>query len=302
MTRKEPTGQHGLQWIRAGILTGYLAMMALILLDVVLLFDVLPFASKKAMPMPQWALLLLGVAGILGAAAFFSRHVEQSGISDAKGVKARAARLFGWMLLFVVQVCVCYFSYFLTDWDSEVVTRNAYWIATGVPYIDHNYYAQCSNNALLTLLYAAVMRVFYFVAPTGGLDRYIFVVIVFQCAVNTLTGILTWRLALRWTRSRGFARLVCAVYVCFIGLSPWIMIPYSDPIAIAFPVALLNLVDLAHSSSRKGLAWLGIAALSALSMLIKPQAAIMAIALAILEAARHWCSLRSCLARGPGLT
>ena len=259
------------------ILTAYTAMIALILLDVLLFYQTTSFFSKKPMPLPQWIILSIGAFCILLLTFFLTAREERSARS-----RKTVALLF-WAILFVLQSSMCYFSYSLTDCDPAVVLRNAHWMAAGWPYTDLYYYIHYPNNALITLLFAAVMRVFYYFAPTGGIDRYIFFVIVFQCALNTGTGMLTHRLALRWTHSRRFAQLVTVVYAIYIGLSPWLMIPYSDPIAIFFPVALLNLYDLARHCAHKRLCWLGIALLSMFGMLIKPQTVIMTIALLGLE-------------------
>lgn len=273
-----------LKAIDACILAVYTAMMGAILLCVLFFFERMSFFGKKAMLLPQWALLLLGATALLLLASPFFL-AESAHPLPAR--KARARWLLKWAAVFAAQASLCYFSYFICSWDPYDVTKNAYYIATGyTQYIDHHYFSMYPNNVTITAWHAALMSLFNRLSPGVGFERQVLILAFFQCAVNTATGMLLERLALRLTGSRRFARLATVVYVAWVGLSPWVTIPYSDSLALFFPLALLNLYDLSRRCGRSWLCWLGISALIALGALIKPQTAILPIALLSLEAIR----------------
>lgn len=293
----------------------YTGLISLALLDVLIFFERTDFDSKKVMPLPQGALLLLGVAGLLLSAWLIGRGGERLPAPARPARRRLAPWALFWGALFFLQCAMAYFSYFLTDWDSQTVTSCAYAIATGYRDIDYYYYYMNPNNAAVTLLYAAIMKLFWLVAPSAGFDRHIYILIVFQCAINTCAGMLTQRLAVRLTHSRRFGLLSALGYVAFIGLSPWSTVPYSDATALILPIALLNLYELARSGAHKRLCWLGIALVTALSFLVKPQSGIVCIAILLLDgvrllsagrwrayAARLACVLViTCLSAGPGI-
>lgn len=194
-----------------------------------------------------------------------------------------------WLLfafLFIAQAYLSFHAYFLTGWDVKTILESAYAIAGGEGLIDHYYYSLYPNNACLTLLFAAVIRMLRLLLGNPGLDRCVYVLILLQCALNTLAGLITWRLARRLADSEGFALLAALVYGAFVGLSPWLMIPYSDSMALIFPVAILAVYQ--HQQGKK-LAWghwLLIGLLTAVGYMIKPQAAIVTIAIGIIEVLR----------------
>lgn len=234
-------------------------------------------------------LMVLAAAGSIGwgaAAALLALCVlTQLSLRVANGRWARRALLL-WPVLFAVQAVLSFHAYFLTGWDVNTILESAYALAGGDALVDHYYFSLYPNNVFLTLIFAAVIRVLRLLLGNPGLDRCVYVLIVMQCALNTLTGALSARLAKRWTGSDGFALLTAVVYTGFIGISPWLLIPYSDGMALVFPVAILTLYQMQRDGARKGLCWLGIGGLTAAGYLIKPQAAIVTIALLIVEALR----------------
>lgn len=258
----------------------YAAMTAVILVVVLLCYAGTAFDSRKEYPLSQGTMLLLGVLTLV-LLVILARRGERKGRK-----RRRAQGLLGWGLLFVVQASLSYFAYFMTDWDVKSILESAYAIAGGDTYIEYYYYYLYPNNTVLTLIFAGVMRAFRALSPGAGLERCVYVLIVCQCAINTATGMLTANLARRLTGSDAFARLTAWVYAAFIGLSPWVMIPYSDSMALFIPVAVLSLYERARGCDRMTWAWPAIGALTALGYLIKPQTAITAIAILIIEAAR----------------
>lgn len=262
------------------IAAGYTAMMALILAVVLLCYADTSFDSRKDYLLPQAAMLLLGL-GALWMLTAMARRVR--GIRPGRG--RTAVRLAFWGALFAAQAVLCFHAYFLTDWDAKSILESAYAIAGGDAYVEYYYYYLYPNNAVITLLFAGIMKLYRAVFSGAGLDRCVYALIVFQCAVNTFSGMLTANLARRLTGSERFAALAAVVYAGFIGISPWLMIPYSDSMALVFPVAILCLYE--RAQRRRGVGeWIGIGLLTMLGYLIKPQTVIVTIALLMVEAVR----------------
>lgn len=270
---------------------GYMAMTAVILAVVLVCYAGMSFDSRKEYPLAQGTMLALGTALLLLASLLMTRRVS--------GHARRWTGLAGWGLLFFAQAALSYFTYFMTDWDVKSILESAYAVAGGDAYIEYYYYYLYPNNALLTLLFAGLMRAFRLLSPGAGLERCVYALIVFQCALNTATGMLTANLARRLTGSRRFGRLTAWIYAAFIGLSPWVMIPYSDSVGLVFPAAMFSLYLHGREKERAVWVWPVLGVLAALGYLIKPQTFIAVIAILMIEAARLLMrrSLRTMLVR-----
>lgn len=265
------------KWVKVSVLSLYTLMMLLIMVLLLFFFPVTEFTNKRAFLLPQWAMLLLG-AVVLGAAIRLAAR--------AHGRKARPhgpVRAVFWLGLLLVQLAYCYFSYFLTGWDAGMMLEYAHWIGVfGIGEVNNFYYSMYPNNVLITMIFAGIMRVFKFlVGGEPGIERCAFAVIGVQCLINTLTGVLCQSIARRWTKSEAFSWVTAGTYVLFVGLSPWLMIPYTDSFSLMIP--MLILWSYQRWGDRKAAAWLGIGLLSGVGYLIKPQTVIVTIAVAMLE-------------------
>ena len=231
---------------------------------------------ELALPLGSALLLAGGVLACRGETRGLSRSSSAS------------ARLLFWGLLFVLQASVCYFAYFMPGWDANVILRNAYYIA-GHPnpeYLYPEYFSFYPNNILMTELFAAVFRAFRSVAGDAGLDLCAYILVVCQCALNAATGCLVCRIAERITDSAPFTRLVGAVYVAFIGIQPWVMIPYSDSLSLILPALLLYLFVQPSYPPHTRVAAAAMGALAGFGFLIKPQNLIALLAILIVLALR----------------
>lgn len=256
------------------IAAGFSAMMAF-LLGIVLTMK----RPARDLLLGQGTLCLLGLAALLALSLLALREDKPCRPAAHRGEAAF------WLALFALQAALCYFTYFMTGWDVDAMLGTAYALAGGSGTSVNRWYLRLyPNNLLLTLLFSWVMRLFRWLSPGAGLERCTYMLIVMQCALNTLTGLMTSRIALKLTGSRRFSRLTAGVYAVFVGISPWLMIPYSDSMTLVFPVAVL-LVYAADAWRGAG-KWLLIGLLTGVGTLIKPQAAIVTIALLIVEGMR----------------
>ena len=267
----------GLERCIAALFAGW---MLLVLLVVLLCFEGTSFSCKRAFLLPQWAMLLCGAAALCALGLLLGRRAERM------PKRPLLAPAMAWLALLGVQLVLCFHAYFITGWDVRAVTESAYAIAGGQTDIHSGYLSMYPNNIPLVLCFAAILRVLRLILGNPGLDRCIFVLIAVQCALNTATGMLLHRIAVHETQSRRFGWYAAVIYMVFVGLSPWLMIPYSDSMALFFPTAVIAVAQ-AYREERLGwAAWPLMGLLAAMGFLIKPQAVIAAIAVALVEAVR----------------
>lgn len=187
------------------------------------------------------------------------------------------------MVLFILQTVFCYYAYFITDWDVRVITESAYCFAGGDSVFYAEYLGQYPNNIVLVMIFAVIFQIVRFIAGNIALQDCIYVVIVLQCVLNTLSGICCYCIIGKETKSRRAAWYASLIYMIFIGISPWLMIPYSDSMALIFPIGILMIY---MYLGEKTYIWLVMGFLSAIGYLIKPQTAIVLIAIMLVEIIR----------------
>lgn len=83
-------------------------------------------------------------------------------------------------------------------------------------------------------------------------------------------GYLLYQVAEKFFDSHICAAGTWLVYVLFIGLSPWMRIPYSDSIGLIFPVLILWMYQKMDNEKKKYLKYIMIAVVSFLGYKIKP--------------------------------
>lgn len=230
--------------------------------------------------------MLIGAAGIAFLCAATGLKKERPGQKDC-----RRAELCVWMAVFLFQASASYFAYFLMGLDASGMLTNAYYMATYhyAPFIDSHYFSTYPNNAFLTILFSKIIELFRAVAGDPGMDRCAYVLIVIQCALNSLTGLLTRRLAYKLTGRHAFSWAVGLVYIGFIAISPRVMVPYSDSMGLLIPLATLYLYQKDAECGEERLRignWLAIGFVAAVGYLIKPQAVIPMIAITLIETVR----------------
>jgi len=279
--------------IQRGITVLFFGTLLLILLIILFFFESTSFWLKRTYLFSQPAMLGAGLAGIL---------LLCGGIYAVKGRAkcwSKWVSLLPWTGLLVLELVLCFHAYFITGWDVRGIVDTAYAIAGGEADMHHGYLSQYPNNISLVMLFAAIIRIVRMLLGNPGMDRCIYVLIAFQCVINTFTGMLMKFAAERLTNSSRLSWAIAVVYIAYIGLSPWLMIPYSDSVALIFPTAILALY-LLRSSKRFGKwVWPGIGLLTGLGYMIKPQVLIVAIAIGMVEAARQTLARRPlvCLRR-----
>ena len=229
----------------------YGTILALIL-TICLFCSHMDYSYKKTMEYTNWQYLPVGVLVIfvlfLGIAVVENilarRKNKQLSLARSEGgIRKQSEKFYGrtgfWMLLvnllfFAGLVFCSYHYYFKTGWDAQTVEGTANLIALGnYEEAQNRYFSFYPNNVFLTFLFSVVIKLGYAV----GVTNYYFVTIVFQCLLFAAAGYLVYCCAEK-LMNPVWAVGVWVLYVMFVGMSPWVVIPYSDATGVFFPILI----------------------------------------------------------------
>lgn len=222
------------------------------------------------------AALLLCLAGWR-----LSRH--RDGLEKALAARSRWLLWVMTLLLFAFQATFAYFSCFRTGWDSSAILYGAECLANGksaqLAEQYGAYYSRVPYQLVITWIFAVAVRVGRLFGATA-----LYSTILLQCVIFACTAVLLFRVSLKLTGSHTFSWGVWLVYAMYIGVSPWVMIPYSDAVGLLFPIALFWLYLGRKQNGQDILRWLFMGAITAVSFQIKPQTVIVSIAVWLVTA------------------
>lgn len=250
----------------------------------------LALTGGRAFLLPRPALMALGALGLSLLTALFLRFPRSRRPHSRRPLSRRAARGLGLaalLALFACQALFAYHAYFIPGLDPGTLLSSAYAAAGGDGTVDQFYFNLYPNNILLLRAFTLVFRAFRRLTGGARLDRCTLILILLQYALFSAVLLLTHRLALRLSGSRRFALAAAAVCAAFVGFSPWLLIPYSDAVALLFPVLILTLYQAALAGERPALCWCAMGAAALVGYLVKPQASIPFIAVCALELVRR---------------
>lgn len=251
---------------------------------ILLLFfsDRTPYSYKRLFPLKNGTLLLIGAL----AAAVFSlcvgRRKAVLTLLETYSDKAVAALS---KIFFFLQLYFCFSAYFATGWDVAVIQNGAYELALGQPLSDVAYFSRYPNNLFMTSVFSWLIKLD---RCLGILDvqEGIMCILCVQCLLSSVTGFLLFKLV-RSFAGYGSAWGTWLCYFVLVGTSGWLLIPYSDSVALFFPTAILYLYMKLKNSKHVPWKWGAIGALSFLGYRIKPQVIIVFIAIVIVECTRR---------------
>jgi len=234
------------------------------------------YACKQTFLLPSS--MLLGIGALLFAALGFLTVLTE-GRLEGKLQDNPVPLLICCGVLFLFQLFFSWHTYFLTGWDGEDVRQNALFMATGNSGgISHFYFSICPNNLMLAWVFSLILRV----ASIFPVDV-CYSLIVVQCVISTVTSWLLFQVCRELTQSHVTAWLTWFVYVLLIGVSPWVIISYSDATGLLFPLLLLWLYMKRKREDTDSGRWALLGFLTWFGYTIKPQTAIMAIAIWLAE-------------------
>lgn len=172
--------------------------------------------------------------------------------------------------------------YFSTGWDVGWLSQFAGEYFSGVARSAQWYLSQYPNNTLtfgFLLLCRRLEGWFGVIEP----ERCLAISTLLCCCLCCWTGYLTYRNVKAFLGER-WGLVGFAAFWGLVGLSPWVIIPYSDALGLVFPALLLHLYMLAPQQSGKRLAkWVGIGFFAGLAYCIKPQSFLLFVAIVLAE-------------------
>lgn len=186
--------------------------------------------------------------------------------------------------LLFVQWFISYHIYFFAGWDPSIVVGMAYYIAAGEQTIgDFWYFSQYTNQIALTAVLAWIQELPCFL---GYNTLAYFVCIMVDCGLVNLAGVFS-ALSLRKLTGSGTAAVLSYIlFAILVGISPWIVVPYSDTYSILFPPLVFYLYLLVRETTSKKkelLLWFLIGLLGRFGMMIKPNSGMVFIAICVME-------------------
>lgn len=223
-------------------------------------------------------LWLIGIAAILLAAALAvcrlrsARPLRVDRALTRRGLWLLCAL---YLALFGLQCVIARSLWFYVGFDPSNVRLYSAALALNEP-IDRVYFSACANNAPITVF----MALPYWVGDKLGMaEPYVMEVYASVLMVN-LSGLVTMRCLCRLTQDPLIRLFGFALSTACVLLSPYITVPYTDSVAVLFPVLALDVMLNARLKTplRYGLA----ALICSVGAAIKPTVLIVLIAMALL--------------------
>lgn len=186
------------------------------------------------------------------------------------------------ILLFGVQIFIFVNIHFQTGWDLEHIFNavNSY-SEIGVfndktYFMKYPYFSVYPNNLFLSTIFAVIGRIVVHFTH----HRVYQVLVLLDIILVDLAGIVMVKTIENLTDKKLLKILGAIIFIVFIGLSPWFLVPYSDTYSILLPVSVLYCYT---KKDKKWYHYLLIGFCSYLGYLIKPTSIIILIAIMIVE-------------------
>lgn len=254
----------------------------LIMINVVVLFLQwkTEYSCKKEFDFPDIVLLCMGLLLLAGFLLWYRRKREALEQALSKRKWLIAVLTAG---LLVLQILFCYNLFFITGWDAWNVVKNAERISN-LDYLglDIRYFSSHSNNLFLLCMYSYVFKIAHIFGKITW-EEGVFAVVIFQCVVSAATGFFLYQVVLKRFRSYADALLAWVIYVVFVGFSPWLFITYSDSVGLFVPILLVWLYQIQQNGKHRWIIWFFIGVSAYVGYRVKPQTAIVFIAMALVE-------------------
>ncbi|MBO5623859.1 MAG: hypothetical protein J5959_19770, partial [Butyrivibrio sp.] len=178
---------------------------------------------RKEFLLPNFALLALGVV-FACLAVILSRRVQFSVPIVT-------------LIVFLLSCAGTYFCYFKTGWDAGLVTDKAWSVALGGKLdIPDGYYSFYTNNILIHCYEYGIFRLCILLGITE-LQHAMYVLVFMNCLVSAVSAILVYdSLLMLYPSSKTPAYLGYVFYLGLIMLSPWVLVAYTDSLALVLPI------------------------------------------------------------------
>ncbi|MBE5892067.1 MAG: hypothetical protein E7286_01665 [Lachnospiraceae bacterium] len=247
------------------VLIGVIALVCLVFSDTY-------YACKKAelsLPAIVYVLLGVGVLVLLYVLVYcLEPHLRRLKYRRVYVVAASLA-MFGMLVMLS-----CHY-YFTSGWDVGIVYDAACAIAEGDEAgLSHYYMSVQPNNIFISYIFSVLIKM----AKVFGIMDYYIVLVVAQCFVFALGGFLLWEAGncLYGGRTATWSWLI---YAGLVGLSPWVVVPYTDSMGLIFPIGQIYLwTRILKRRARRSFSFFLLGVLTYVGMQMKMQSVIVGIA------------------------
>jgi len=259
------------------LIQAFFGVMMMVIVGICLCLSWILYAKKRE-TLPNIFLLPAGLAAVFAFAIGVMRLMR-----GIRPERRKTIWIVSSIAALLIQIVMVRSYYFYTDWDVETIVECAMASVTDADISRHeNYFSMYPNNLVLVTLFGSIARIAYLL---GLAEHAYFALLAFQCVICWATGMLMCMLIHRLLQNDAVTALAWIVYQLLVGLSPWISIPYSDAVALFFPVAILAVYNLMPQTGKRGVLRLFLLAfLSYFGYRIKPQILIVFIALCLYKA------------------
>lgn len=235
------------------------------------------YYRKREFAIPNVAILLGMVLVFVGI-----WWIKRSMVSKEKQRNWDRIVKIGSVVLFFLQIFICINIFFMAGFDSKIITANADHVANGrTTELNNWYYSRWPNNTLITAIYAGV---FWCVEHIGIPSKYARLAIVFlQCFLSTMTGAMIYQCVKRICKEGRISFFAWVHYVLLLGLTPWLVVPYSDSSCLFLPVFLFWMYQMLKKEKGTYRMAVVIGVTAAIGYELKPMVLIVFIAIVVIE-------------------
>lgn len=269
----------------------YLLIMICINVMVIITSPNVDYPCKNYIVNKNISFFVIALICAIGVVLIFQNKTIRSKCLELSKKISPKVVICGCILFCIVQIYACYNYYFLTDWDVDLIYQSASEIAKGSFESSQGhgnfgwYYSIYPNNIELLGVFVSCLKLNQWLGLFAPADA-VMVFIALNCVIMAITGYLLYRIITQLF-SHHWGLFGWVIYIVFIGLSPWVVIPYSDSLGLAFPTLELWLFLKLQSSNHKQKYSMLLGFVGGIGYYIKPQTIIMLIAICIVVLI-HW--------------
>lgn len=263
----------------------FFAVFLLISFLIIVVSPQLVYISKKQFLFSNVVLLLIDILTLFVLFILYKKFCKRLFTFIEK--YSNICILIGSIFVFLCQIYLSYNYYFLAGWDAGLVFTAAKEIVSGEAYLgealqQYNYYFSVyPNNITLAWIYSKILMLNDKFGIFNAGDGLMAIVAV-NCIISSITGVLTYKCVENLTNKK-WAFFSWVIYLLLVGLSPWVVITYSDPLGLFFPILTFFLYSSKLFGKNKFVKWILFGVTGFVGYYIKPQIIIILIAIIVIE-------------------
>lgn len=254
------------------------------------------YIKSEICGIPKYAIYI--ISAVIVCSVIIYMRKEKRCISDYRPDKSENIfLLIASVVLLFVQVVVVWNAVFRTAWDPGAVWYGAHYVSlgdrAGIESMAY-YFSVYPNNLILVFIYSVILKLNMLIG--SPISNGTMLLAFFSCFLISVTGVLFFKTAKKVVGCKG-AWIGYIFYFILVGLSGWILIPYSDSTGIIFPILMLYIyISMKETKNikRKFLDMFFLVLFGNIGFKIKPMAAIVLIAIIAIEGLEL---IRKCLVK-----